>query len=65
MKSNIKRLLDNRNLTWRDLSHLTGIPYRTLFKYQAKTIAGMPLYRVLAITRALNCTVEDLITEKE
>ncbi|EMZ42678.1 MULTISPECIES: helix-turn-helix domain-containing protein [Atopobium] len=65
MKSNIKNLLDERNLTWRDLSRLTGIPYRTLFKYQAKSIAGMPLRRVLAVTKALSCSAEDLVTEKD
>ena len=61
----IKRLKNEKKITNEQLSDLTGIPLSTMSKLLAGISEQPKLVNVVAIARALGCSLDDLYTEDE
>lgn len=57
-KSNLHSLLSKNNMTMDDLEQNTNIPKTQLHDYATKKV--MSLHSAMAISKELNCQIEDL-----
>ena len=62
--SNLKQYRERAKLSQSQLAEKTGISLRTLQDYEQgrKPLEGARAITVLTLSKALSCTVEDLIT---
>ncbi len=63
-KENLRSELDYQDITIKELSSMTGIPYRTIENYLSARASIPPADYAVQIARALKTTVEDLVFGK-
>lgn len=63
MKSNLRRLLEERGVTQKQLSNMTGIPEATISRYITGRVESQKYLLLLAIASKLGVQVNDIITE--
>lgn len=63
LPTRLKRLRENRGLSQRELAECSGVPLRTIQQYEQrqKDINKASVSHVLAFSRALRCSMEDLL----
>ena len=61
--SSLKRIRTNQNLTQLELSKISGVPIRTIKAYEqnALDITNAQINTIYALSKALHCSIEDLI----
>ena len=57
----LKDIMIEKKVTTKELSEKTNIPKQTLDQYRGGRVKNLPLYRAMAIAKALNVRPEDLI----
>ena len=63
-KENLRSELDYQDITIKELSSMTGIPYRTIENYLSARASIPPADYAVQIARALKTTVEELVFGK-
>ncbi len=63
MRNNLKQLLQERNMTQKDLATMTGIPESNISRYVSGDALASKYLILLAIANALNVRVSDIIKE--
>lgn len=63
MKNNLKQLLDDKGLTQKDLSRMTGIPEYAISRYVSGDTLGQKYLLLMAIANALDVQISDIIKE--
>ncbi len=60
---NIKRLRKRKSLSQDLLARKANIPYTTLTKIESKVVKNPSVSNVAKIAKALDCKIEDLLSE--
>lgn len=65
IQSNIKKLMENKGITLRDLMEKTGLSNETILRARGDKILKCRLETLVAIAAALGCGVKTLFDEKK
>ena len=64
MRNNLRQLLQERNMTQKDLAVLTGIPEYAISRYVNTHVLGEKYLLLLTIADALHVTPDDIISKE-
>ena len=64
MRNNLRQLLQERNMSQKDLSVITGIPEYAISRYVNSNVLGEKYLLLLAIADALHVTPDDIISKE-
>ena len=64
MRNNLKQLLEERNMTQKDLANMTGLQESTLSRYITGDALGNKYLILLAIADALHVSIDDIISKE-
>lgn len=63
MECKLEKLLEEKGMTVKELSKLTGISVKTLNKYKENNIKRMTFKTLNLLCQHLNCNTNDIIAE--
>lgn len=63
MQNNLKQLLQERNMTQKDLANMTGIPESNISRYITGDALASKYLLLMSIAKALNVEISDIIKE--
>lgn len=63
MKNNLKQILENKGITQKQLSNMTGIPEYAISRYVSGDTLGQKYLILISIAKALNVEISDIIRE--
>lgn len=63
MQNNLRQLLQERNMTQKDLANMTGIPESNISRYITGDALASKYLLLMSIAKALNVEISDIIKE--
>lgn len=63
--SNVRKIMENQNITIRDMVSKTGLSDKTILRARCSRINECRVYTLEAIAKFLGCKVKDLFDEVE
>lgn len=63
MKNNLRQILEDKGITQKQLSNMTGIPEYSISRYVSGDVLGEKYLLLVSIAKALDVDIHDIIKE--